>query len=158
MSLKFWLQQVPKQASFASINSFADFYERDSEQTFLLNDKLLSQDWLTIQFQLRSVLPILEMATRLFTLNSKKYKIESTYWLKYAFKVAGTLKDRKVPMTTEILEDEYDELLATEMEEAEILGFVSSYDFQYNQVTQDLYLEALIKRLEGFRMAIMIDH
>jgi len=35
------------------------------------------------------------MITRIYTLNSKKYKEESTYWLTYAFKVAAFLTGKQ---------------------------------------------------------------
>jgi len=37
------------------------------------------------------------MITRIYTLNSKKYKTESTYWLTYAYKVAAVLSGETVP-------------------------------------------------------------
>lgn len=106
ISLKLWLLSTPKTESTQTINTLADFYLHDSNQTLLLNSKLLSKPWLTIEQHLRHVLPILEMITRLFTLNSRKHRSESTYWLKYAFKVAGTLRERRVPRTREILDED----------------------------------------------------
>ena len=110
----------------------------------------------------------LEMITRIYTLNSKKYKLESTYWLTYSFKVATVISGQKLPKyitKDDILEHDKVQVWNKEDFEDEDDDDEEELDFRDNNFLKsglkedkDHDIEAALKRLEGFRIAIMIDN
>lgn len=80
---------------FSSLGSFLIF---DPDKVYLILKMVQStDDWSTLKSEMRSLLCILEFITRIYTLDSKKYKKESVYWMAYAFRVTSLLLEMKVP-------------------------------------------------------------
>lgn len=97
------------------------------------------------------------MITRVYALNSRKYKDESTYWLSYAFKAAALVHQNMLnhsirPAAILATKKEISDRIDIDLKKhTEFAGFD-------DEPATKVDLSACLKRLECLRIAVMIDN
>lgn len=115
---------------------------------------------------LQNIYKQLELITRLYALDSKRYKDQSRYWSTYAFRVALALAPKEIRRAHQNRNifgkiDFLGEMAKTSdyehIEVKELLELEHIMNFQ-NQALGDASDVSNVKRLDGLRLAIMIDN